>query len=452
MASRLLNGGFMNRTGLFIVMLAGLMALGVISTASAQDADECLDCHDDMELTKNVGDRVVSLHVDIGQFNASIHGQQGIECIDCHEDLDGFDDWPHDEELTDVDCTTCHDDVAEIYAESMHGLKAAEGDPLAPQCWSCHGAHDITPAEDPDSAVNKFNIPIMCGRCHKEGAPVGDFANTSQDSVLTHYSLSIHGEGLYRRGLTGTAVCSDCHTAHNVRNHNDPLSTIHKDNVSNTCRQCHGLIEIVHQKVIEGELWEKDPTKVPVCIECHQPHEVRRVYYDQGMSNQECMVCHENPALTATGLGREGESMFVNHGTLLGSVHKKQACIQCHTGATPDHERPCDTVPSKVDCAICHAEVVDIYKSSIHGKLGSQGDTDSPDCLVCHGSHDVLPRDDMNSRTYVRNIPDLCGSCHDKGGQADKRYEGTQGSMVANYRASVHGRALEKSGLVVTAT
>ena len=452
MVSRLLNGRFLKNAALWALTSLALATAWAPVAALAQDAATCLECHEDMELTKNVGDHVVSLYVDIEQFKRSIHGREGVACIDCHQDLDGFDDFPHPDELADVDCTICHDDVAEIYAGSMHGQRVAAGDPLAPRCWSCHGAHDITPPSDPTSAVNKFNIPIMCGKCHKEGAPVGDFANVTQDSILAHYSLSIHGEGLYKRGLTKTAVCSDCHTAHNVRNHNDPLSSINKANVSNTCRQCHGLIEKVHTKVIEGRLWEKEPSKVPVCIECHQPHEVRRVYYDQGMSNDECMKCHQDPELKATSLGQEGKSMFVDHGKLAGSTHAKQACIQCHTGATPSHTRPCDTVPSKVDCAICHAEVVEIYKTSIHGKLGSQGDPDTPDCLVCHGSHDVLPKTNPESRTYVRNIPDLCGTCHDKGGQADVRYEGTQESMVANYKKSVHGRALDKSGLVVTAT
>ena len=204
---------------LLTVALLVLVALTVPGPVAAQTSEDCLDCHEDEDLTKNVEGRVVSLFIDIDQYENSIHGIEGVECIDCHADLEDF-DGDHDEELADVDCSMCHDDVAEIYMGSLHGKGVSEGIPLAPRCWSCHGAHDITPPEDPNSRVNKFNIPIMCGRCHKEGAGVSDYADVSQDSVLAHYSLSIHGEGLYRRGLTGTAVCSDCHTAHNVRNHN----------------------------------------------------------------------------------------------------------------------------------------------------------------------------------------------------------------------------------------
>ena len=438
----------------FLLLLGSFMALGLLAAPSArgQDADECLMCHEDQDLTKNERGRVVSLFVDIDGFRNSIHGREDLECVDCHEDLAGFEDWPHAEELDEVDCSMCHDDVAETYQHSLHGQGVAQGIEMAPHCWDCHGAHEITPPEDPSSAVNKFNIPLMCGRCHKEGTPVSDFTAVSQDSILAHYSQSIHGEGLYKRGLTGTAVCSDCHTAHNVRDHNDPESSIHRDNVADMCKQCHGLIENVHQKVIQGELWEESPDMVPVCIECHQPHEVRRVYYDEGMSDRDCMVCHQDTDLVGTLPGSQGVAMFVDHDEILGSDHHKVRCIQCHTGATPTHERPCDTIPSKVDCAICHAEVVDIYASSIHGRLKDQGDPDAPDCKTCHGTHGVLPHEDPLSRTHVRAVPDLCGTCHDEGGVAAKRYEGTVGNMVANYRHSVHGQALEKSGLVVTAT
>jgi len=445
------------RLTFLMVLLGALLTFGVTApTALAQSNDDCMDCHDDPEETKNVGGEVISLYVDLDVYAESIHGQEDLECIDCHTDLDGFDDFPHDDELETVSCTECHDDVGEIYDASMHGQAVAAGDPLAPNCWDCHGYHNVLPPSDHASKINVFNVPNTCGGCHREGSSVSESAAASQDSVLAHYSQSIHGIGLTKKGLITTAVCTSCHTGHNVRNHTDPESTIHRDNVADTCRQCHGLIEEVHQRVIQGELWESEPDKVPVCIECHQPHEVRRVFYDQGMSDQECMVCHENHDLKATAPGSNGESMFVNAAELNKSTHNGTSCIQCHTGASPGHERPCDTIPSKVDCAICHAEEVAVFNSSIHGQMDDQGDPDSPHCLDCHilegGNHNILPHDNPKSANHVRNIPDLCGKCHDEGGVADKRYEGAQVSMVANYKESVHGIALQKAGLVVTAT
>ncbi|HPF69050.1 MAG TPA: cytochrome c3 family protein, partial [Candidatus Krumholzibacteria bacterium] len=438
-------------------LLPALLVLAVLAAAPAgpalaQDADECLQCHEDQGLTKNVKGKVVSLYVDIDKFNKSIHGQEGIGCVDCHADLQGFEDWPHPEELKDVDCTQCHSSIGRIYANSLHGQVAAKGEPLAPRCWSCHGAHDIRPPTDPESTVNRFNIPLMCGRCHKEGSPVADFSDIEQDSVLTHYKMSIHGEGLYKRGLTKSAVCSDCHTAHDVRDSHDPKSSISRERVAQTCQQCHGRIEDVHTKVIEGRLWEAEPHKVPACVECHQPHEIRRVFYNEGMSDRECLKCHAQEGLHSAMPGREAESMTVDQAELVDSAHQNVRCIQCHTGATPTHDRPCDTIPSRVDCAVCHAGVVDVFMGSIHGKLRNQGDPDGPDCRSCHGTHHILKHDNPASPTHVRNVPDLCGRCHDEGGIADRRYEGTEHSMVKNYKESVHGRALKSSGLVVTAT
>ena len=163
-----------------VIVLAFLLPV----LALAQSNQDCLDCHEDDELTKNVGTRVVSLYIDIEKYQKSIHGNEDMSCVDCHQDLDGFEDFPHEDELEPVECEMCHDDVAEIYAGSMHGQAVAAGNDLAPQCWDCHGAHDITPPENPESRVNKFNIPLMCGQCHKEGTVVSDFANVSQDSIL----------------------------------------------------------------------------------------------------------------------------------------------------------------------------------------------------------------------------------------------------------------------------
>jgi len=438
----------MNGVRLLLPVLA-LLVLGS-DFAAAQEIDDCLMCHDDSELTKISGERVVSLFVNQTKFEASVHGREGMTCVDCHQDLDGLED-EHARELESVDCTVCHDDVSEIYDASLHGREVLAGNALAPHCWDCHGAHDILRSEEEDSRVNRFNIPIMCGNCHKEGAPVARMFNIPQDSILTHYRQSIHGEGLFRRGLTISAVCIDCHTAHNVRDHEDPESSIHRDKVAGTCQQCHGRIEQVHQKVIAGELWEHEPDKVPACIECHEPHEVRRVYYNEGVSDRECLACHGREDLE-TSEGDERD-LFVHEGILNRSAHDNVACIQCHTGATPSLERACSTVAPRVDCSICHAEQVEQHDRSTHGKLLARGDPDAPDCLDCHGTHNIQKHIDPESPTYVSNIADMCGECHGLGGQADIRSGETHThGMVENYAMSVHGQAIQKSGLVVSAT
>jgi len=430
-----------------VLALVLAMSLGA-GPVMAQSVEDCLMCHEDDGLTGERDGKEISVYVDPAKFGESVHGE--LDCVDCHQDLSGFEDFPHAEDLEPVDCGMCHDGIAEVYSGSLHGQAVKQGINLAPRCHDCHGKHDILPVSSPDSKVTKFEIPFVCGRCHKEGTEVSRTYNIPQDSILSHYSESIHGQGLFHQGLTVTAVCSDCHTAHNVLPHTDPRSSIFRDNVPKTCQKCHGRIEQVHKKVIKGELWEKEPNKIPVCVDCHAPHEVRRVLYEEGMSDEDCMKCHERKNLTGTQDGKK-VSMYVDADHIRGSMHRQISCAQCHTGASPSHSRPCETVAEKVDCSICHSEVVETYGTSMHGKLADRGDQDAPQCTDCHGTHGILGRRDPKSPTYPTKVPDLCGDCHHEGGKAARRYKGEMKNITKNYAMSIHGKGLLESGLVVTA-
>ena len=430
------------------VLLALVFVVMTGAGLSAQTVDDCMMCHEDEEMTTERDGREVSLYVDAEKFGASIHAD--MDCIGCHADLDGFDDFPHDENLEPVDCSNCHDDISEMYGESLHGQAVSAGAKLAPQCWDCHGEHYIQPKSSVGSDVDKFKIPFMCGRCHKEGSPVTQTYEIHQDSILSHYSLSIHGVGLFQQGLTVTAVCTDCHTAHFVLPHTDERSSIHRDNVAKTCQRCHGRIEQVHQQWIHGELWEKEPNKVPVCVDCHEPHQIRKVFYGE-VSDRECLECHSKPEIKMV---RDGEeiSLYVDSLEMHDSIHRQKTCSQCHTGASPHLSRPCSTVPDKVDCSICHNEVVATYATSTHGQLSDRGELQAPTCADCHGDHNIRERRDPKSPTYPTHVPDLCGECHVEGGPAAlRRAERGDSCMAGSYTMSIHGKGLLESGLVVTA-
>ena len=45
------------------------------------------------------------------------------------------------------------------YQESVHGRAVEKGSQTAAVCTDCHGAHDILPANDAKSLINKFNVP-----------------------------------------------------------------------------------------------------------------------------------------------------------------------------------------------------------------------------------------------------------------------------------------------------
>ena len=62
--------------------------------------------------------------------------------------------------------------------------------------------------------------------------------NTSQVDGFEHH---FHGKAM-KRGLDEVANCSDCHSSHLILNSEDPNSSIHEDNIIQTCSlnsSCH---------------------------------------------------------------------------------------------------------------------------------------------------------------------------------------------------------------------
>jgi hypothetical protein len=425
------------------VALALLVASGRL--VPAQENADCLACHGEKDLATERKGRTVSLYVAERVFVGSIHG--GLSCVSCHADLEGK-ELPHDAPLAKVDCGACHEAETKQHAASLHGRAMKRGDSLAPTCGSCHGIHDIRAVKDPAAPVAPLRVPFTCGKCHQEGTTVTRQRNIHQDHILENYSESIHGEGLLRKGLIVAPHCASCHTAHNIRSHTDTASSISRANIARTCTQCHAQIEAVHRKVIKGELWEREAHVLPACVDCHQPHRVRKVFYTQGMADADCLKCHGEKALRA----KDGRSMFVDSREHQESRHVKVACSQCHSGVNVSRRRPCETIGAKVDCGACHTEIAQQYARSQHGKLLLDGDPNAPSCTECHGTHGTLGRLQGSSPTFATNVPRLCARCHREGEQAAVRYKGTEHGIIEAYTESIHGKGLLKSGLTVTAT
>ena len=416
-----------------------------VGRASAQD-ENCLMCHGEKSLTTERSGRTVSLFVDAKKFAASVHAAVG--CVGCHADLAGK-ELPHGTPLHKVNCGTCHTVEQEQHAKSLHGKAIARGDPLAPRCVNCHGNHDIIPVKDPNSAVAPLKVPFVCGQCHREGTPVQRNRNIHQGNIIENYSESIHGEGLLRKGLIVAPNCASCHTAHMILPHTDSASSISRGNIASTCTKCHAEIEMVHRKLIRGELWEKQAHVLPACVDCHQPHKIRKVFYTQGMADADCLRCHANPQLRAS---KDGRSLAVKADELQHSRHAKVACSQCHSEVNASRIRPCETITRKVDCSACHEEIAQQYQTSRHGLLLAKNDPNAPSCVECHGTHGVLGKLDPKSASFATNIPSLCARCHREGQKAAVRYAGPQHEIIEHYTESIHGKGLLKSGLTVTAT
>lgn len=437
------SGG--NSRAIDVLLLALAMSFALSTKSTAQENNECFACHSDKSLAGSRAGRTISVYVDEKRFSGSIHGS--LTCISCHIDLEGK-EFPHEEDLKPVDCGTCHDKEKVLHAKSLHGQALARGDLLAPDCKNCHGTHNILPRSNPLSAAAPLHIPGLCGKCHREGSPVQQRRSIPQDSILENYSESIHGQGLLLKGLIVAPSCISCHSAHSILPHTDAASTISRNNIATTCTKCHAEIEFVHRKIIRGELWEKKAHVLPACVDCHQPHKIRKVYYTQGMADKDCLGCHGRTNVRSS---KDGRSLAVNANELAHSRHANVACSQCHSEVNASHLRPCDAITKSVDCAACHAEIGTVFQKSIHGVLDAKKDPNAPTCKECHGTHGVLGKTNPASTTFPTNVPKLCARCHREGEKAAVRYVGSEHNIINHYTESIHGKGLMESGLTVTA-
>jgi cytochrome b subunit of formate dehydrogenase len=429
----------------------------------AQDNAKCLECHSTPGLAMERDGHTVSLSVDLERFAKSVHGQ--LDCVACHLDLAGVEEYPHAKGLERVSCTECHDDddgPVQAWRDSAHGKLAEAGDARAPLCQDCHGGHEMQRLKEPGSATSPFHVATMCNQCHAEGAPVERAFGLSEAELRARYRDRIHGDGLHAKGLTVTADCTSCHGGHAVLPPDDPRSSLHRENLSQTCGACHGELEQVHSRVIASELWTREGA-VPLCVDCHAPHSDRHVFYATGLADADCLGCHTTP-LSATG---DGRSLQVDPAEHTRSIHGRSgiACAQCHAGAAPAPagQRSCATITERVECGTCHPGAVTDHARSIHGQLLARGDRNAPSCTECHGTHGILehrlPSEAASelaalvrgSPTYRRNVLDLCARCHRDGAVAAERYLGPESDIVGRYSVSIHGKALLESGLVVTA-
>ncbi len=262
--------------------------------------ERCLKCHgDENEKTDTRDDgSIVEIYVRPHELQASVHGD--LMCTDCHTTITRV---PHREAPSvSVGCVECHqqtwaehkDDPSGEYARlgvvveqidsfmtSVHAQpNKNDQSHTNATCYDCHDAHNIGTLGSQQRADHRLANPEVCGRCHEEqkeqflasahgraltewkdpsaavcsdchtshdiASPEGDAVQLAltqncgschEDAKKT-YLASYHGQ-VNRLGYTNTAKCFDCHGGHGVSGEDDPTSSIHRDNRLETCQQCH---------------------------------------------------------------------------------------------------------------------------------------------------------------------------------------------------------------------
>ena len=253
--------------------------------------EDCLTCHDDRDAKRSDGR---SVFVPVAKVTESVHGQAGVACVDCHADLARAAEFPHPEKLAPARCTSCHESAVADYARSIHAQsRAHDGKSLAATCADCHGTHDIRQTSDPASPTYALNLPSTCARCH--GNPeVIRRGHIAIGNVAALYEDSIHGRAVLKSGLVTAPNCKTCHGMHDIRRSSDPESGVVRGRIASTCGSCHEGVRRLYEEGIHGALLRSGDTRVPVCTDCHTAHHIRQVDVEGWRLDvlKECGSCH----------------------------------------------------------------------------------------------------------------------------------------------------------------
>jgi hypothetical protein len=119
---------------------------GKALAAGILDAPNCTDCHGEHEILQ------------ISDPNSPVNASNisDFVCAKCHND-------PRINEkygLSDAKFTS--------YQDSYHGLAVKGGSVKAANCASCHMAHEILPASNVASSINRENLTKTCQKCHPQ--------------------------------------------------------------------------------------------------------------------------------------------------------------------------------------------------------------------------------------------------------------------------------------------
>jgi hypothetical protein len=244
------------------------------------------------------------------------------------------------------------------YASSIHGKSGY----ACVQCHTSVGDYPHPPFTAADRRDASLKLYPACFRCHS-----GEYER-SQDSV--------HAKAL-ADGKREAAVCTDCHTAHAVRQLNDiktsqPLPETHTW-IPQTCAQCHNDIYQKYLTSVHGSalMGEGNPD-VPTCIDCHGVHNIA------------------NPLVNAFRL------------------NSPELCAKCHTDPKRMAKYGISTQVLTTYVADFHGTTVNIFE-----KESPDAPTNKPVCFDCHGVHDIARTDDPQKGLLVKeNLLARCKVCH----------------------------------------
>jgi hypothetical protein len=247
---------------------------------------------------------------------------------------------------------------ADNFAHSVHGQSGVT-------CVLCHMGFEPGNGHGYKFGSRReatLRLNEACGQCHKTQA--------DQEKDSAHAAARSTGK-------MEAAICTDCHTAHEVQRLQDPatgqLLPGTRTWIPTTCQKCHSTIYEKYRNSVHGAaLTDENNPDVPSCIDCHGVHII------------------ENP--TTSGF----------------RLKSPQICAKCHTD------------PNRMDKYGISTQVLNTYVADFHGttvtifeQVSPDAATNKPVCYDCHGIHDIARVDDPQKGLEIKaNLLTKCQKCH----------------------------------------
>jgi len=313
-----LIAGFMCVAGAPVAWGAETEAASAQAAAPAAEKIDnavCLGCHGNEGFAMPGPDgKMRSLHVIPDKFGNSVHGKRF--CVECHKDITEI---PHKTGVQHkVSCVQCHEDLwakaqregktaenarlgvvvqqIDRYMKSIHARPSREDQSRTnATCYNCHDAHYVYPKGSAGRAAWRLTIPDVCGKCH-----------TAERQL---YGESVHGDEVLKKKNPKAAVCSDCHTTHDIE---DPALDSSRLVITKNCGNCHAENLKTYTETYHGQVNTLGYAYTAKCFDCHGSHDIKRttdpastVYPANRLKT--CQQCHSNAT--------QGFVTFEPHGT-----------------------------------------------------------------------------------------------------------------------------------------
>ncbi|HEC1731637.1 TPA: hypothetical protein R2A65_001502 [Campylobacter jejuni] len=238
-----------------------------------------------------------------------------------------------------------------------------------------------------------FNATLIFYRSNRFTFDASNIANLSQKLGYTHVYVML--DGIESWVLSGRKVQKEqIEKWQNAKNLDDFKDSIHSRMYFGdvpSCRDCHGKGEdkksIRYNNAANLDLINKN------CASCHKD-------IDKEFKHS----IHQN--ISQIQLDKDGKKK------------KIPTCTTCHDIHNNDPLMNAMTLKQRSDfkCGECHQDKQDRYHDTFHGKamvLNSPGSAPKiAACYDCHGKHNILKVEDLNSTLSSLNRVQTCAQCH----------------------------------------